>query len=129
MPDPSERHVFVYGTLRRGERNDITRLAPSPRFVGTGSVEGTLYEVSWYPGLVLGEGGRVQGEVYAIDAALERRLDEIEEVWPVPTGEYDKRVVPVDVAGRVLYCIVYEIHPSRVVGRPVIASGDWIARG
>ena len=37
-----ERHVFVYGTLRRGQANDITRLRPVPRWVGEGRVRGTL---------------------------------------------------------------------------------------
>ncbi len=134
MPDPSAPHVFVYGTLRLGERNDITRLAPAPRFVGMGRVAGVLYEVSWYPGLRLGAGhdgrvsGEVVGEVYAITPQLERRLDEIEEVWPVPTGEYAKRVLPVQVDGVPIDCIVYEIDASRTVGRPVITSGDWVQR-
>ena len=32
----------------------------------------------------------------------------------------------VDVAGRQLRCIVYEINPSVVQGKPLIASGDWV---
>ena len=32
------------------------------------------------PGVSAGRAGRVQGEVYAISAELERQLDEIEEV-------------------------------------------------
>lgn len=53
MPEPP-RHVFVYGTLRRGGRNDINRLAPAPRYVGMGEVRGHLYHFDWYPGLTLG---------------------------------------------------------------------------
>lgn len=131
------RYVFVYGTLRRGEKNDITRMQPAPGFVGLAHVPGVLYHLGRYPGLVLGGPGRVLGEVYAITAVLERQLDQIEDVWPQASGEYAKREILVqlpDVSGASgasparLLCLVYEIHPSRTLGKPVIASGDWVQR-
>lgn len=130
MPQPEEatRHVFVYGTLRRGERNDIARCRPRPVFVGNTSVEGRLYDLGAYPGIVLGEGGRVVGEVYRITAEVEVALDILEEVKADGSGEYRKEDVSVMVSGRALLCLVYEIHPERLVGRPVIASGDWCQR-
>ena len=130
MPQPEEgaRHVFVYGTLRRGERNDIARYRPLPLFVGTASVNGCLYDLGAYPGIVLGEGGRVVGEVYRITAEVEAELDILEEVKADGSGEYRKREVPVVTAGQVLKCLVYEIHPERLAGRPGIASGDWLKR-
>ncbi|MEP6825359.1 MAG: gamma-glutamylcyclotransferase family protein, partial [Ramlibacter sp.] len=93
-PSPaSPRHVFVYGTLRRGGRNDINRLSPAPRYVGMGEVQGALYHIGWYPGLTLGgqEAVTVVGEVYEIGLALEAVLDGIEEVVPGPDSEYFKR--------------------------------------
>lgn len=75
---PPVTHVFVYGTLRRGDDNDITRLLPAPRLVGHAHVAGTLHHLGAYPGIVLGGPGRVLGEVYAITPALEATLDEIE---------------------------------------------------
>lgn len=139
MPEPipasALRHVFVYGTLRREEVRDITRLRPQPQPVGTGSVAGVLYDLGPYPGLVLGGEGRVLGEVYAISAELERLLDEIEEVWPQQSGEYTRREVPVRLDGvsapasaAGLVCLVYEINRTRVAGHAVIASGDWRRR-
>src|SRR5512142_3139353 len=82
MPQPEEatRPVFVYGTLRRGERNDIARYRPPPLFVGPTSIDGCLYDLGAYPGIVLGGGGRVVGEVYRITAAVEAALDVLEEV-------------------------------------------------
>jgi gamma-glutamylcyclotransferase (GGCT)/AIG2-like uncharacterized protein YtfP len=130
MPEPEEatRHVFVYGTLRRGERNDIARYRPLPLFIGPASIAGRLYDLGAYPGIVLGAGGRVVGEVYRISAEVETALDFLEEVKPDGSGEYLKREVPVFVAGQVLDCLVYEIHPDRLQGRLVIASGDWRQR-
>lgn len=122
----SPRHVFVYGTLRRGQSNDITRLAPAPRFVGEGSIAGTMYHLGRYPGVTLGGDGVVAGEVYAITAELERVLDEIEELYPQQTDEYFKRIVAVEVAGNPVECIVYEINPRYVVAARPIVGGDWI---
>jgi gamma-glutamylcyclotransferase (GGCT)/AIG2-like uncharacterized protein YtfP len=128
MTSPSERHVFVYGTLRRGEANDINRLDPVPRYLGVARIRGALYDLGPYPGVILGEAGWVQGEVYAITPELERRLDEIEEVAPVPSGEYMRRHIEVELDGRRIVCLVYEIAPQRVQGRPRITSGDWLRR-
>ena len=137
MPEPTtpstSRHVFVYGTLRRGDVRDITRLRPAPQYVGLASVAGVLYDLGPYPGVVLGGPARVTGEVYAISAELERQLDVIEEVWPQQTGEYRKQAVrvlldqPQALSGAVeLDCLVYEINPARAVGQSVITGGAWL---
>ena len=129
MPEASSRYVFVYGTLRRGGVNDITRLDPAPEFVGEGQVQGVLYQLGWYPGLRLGggEAAPVRGEVYRISAQLEALLDRIEEVQDGPHSEYFKRVVPIRVQGQSLACLLYEINPQRTQGQPRIGQGDWIA--
>ena len=132
------KHIFVYGTLRQGELNDINSLLPAPDWIGLGSVQGLLYNLGAYPGLRLNvEGGcMVKGEVYAIGADLEQRLDQIEEVWPQQTGEYAKREIEVQLTrssvldpsqtNEKLICLVYEISTDRIVGKPIITNGDWV---
>ncbi|MFM9926945.1 gamma-glutamylcyclotransferase family protein [Variovorax sp. H27-G14] len=120
-------HVFVYGTLRRGGRNDIARYRPLPVWVGEGFIAGTLHDLGAYPGVVLGGAGRVKGEVYLVQPAVEAALDALEEVADDDLGEYIKRRLRVQVDGQEIDCLVYEIHPSRIAGRSLIASGDWIA--
>ena len=120
-------HVFVYGTLRRGGRNDIARYRPTPLWVGTARIAGTLYDLGAYPGVVLGGSGWVEGEVYAVEPEVEAALDVLEEVAADDSGEYIKRRVRVEVDGRSLDCLVYEIHPSRIAGRRTIDDGDWMA--
>lgn len=122
------RYVFVYGTLRAGGSNDIARWTPAPRFVGAAEIAGVLYDLGAYPGARLGGTARLQGEVYRIEAALESQLDRLEEVKPDDQGEYLKREVRVQIDSHAFDCLVYEIHHRRVVGRPVIASGDWMRR-
>jgi gamma-glutamylcyclotransferase (GGCT)/AIG2-like uncharacterized protein YtfP len=128
MPEAPERHVFVYGTLRRGGRNDINRLAPAPEYVGMGEVRGVLYHLDWYPGLTLGgeEAVTVVGEVYRITMELEAILDGIEQIIPGAHSEYLKREVEIAVEGRHVACLLYEINPLHVRERQPMGHGDWI---
>jgi gamma-glutamylcyclotransferase (GGCT)/AIG2-like uncharacterized protein YtfP len=128
MPEGVVRHVFVYGTLRRGGRNDINRLQPAPRYVGMGEVQGSLYHIDWYPGLTLGgeEAVTVVGEVYEVAPRLEALLDEIEQIVPGEESEYFKRDLVIEVAGQPVSCFLYEINPERVRGKHLIGHGDWI---
>ena len=75
--------LFVYGTLRDGSGHPRgERLAGEADWVGTASVEGALYLISWYPGLTLtpGTGSWVVGDVYRLRDPGEslRWLDEYE---------------------------------------------------
>ena len=126
--EASLRHVFVYGTLRRGDDNDINLLTPKPYFVGIGSVTGVMHHLGDYPGVVLKNvlEGSVVGEVYTITPELERVLDEIEMIYPQQSDEYRKRMVVVQVGADQLDCLFYEINPSYATGKPVIAGGDWV---
>lgn len=142
MPDVSvtlvaPRCVFVYGTLRRGGRNDINRLQPAPRYLGTAQVQGVLYHLGRYPGMALTgsaalNAAPVLGEVYAIEPALEVVLDEIEGLGANPIDEYAKRELLVSLSGSAqggqppLLCLVYEINPRYVRTAPRIADGDWL---
>ena len=127
MPEPL-RCVFVYGTLRKGGRNDINRLAPAPKYLGMGEVKGSLYHLDWYPGLALGgeQAVTVVGEVYEVSGALEQVLDEIEGLQDSEHSEYFKRDLEVDVQGQRVPCFLYEINPSRIAGKEPIGHGDWV---
>ena len=125
-PSNAARHVFVYGTLRRGGINDITRLLPTPRFVGTARVRGVLYHLGAYPGLTLGGDQWVLGEVYAIEPALEPILDDIEDLGSHPTDEYIKRDVLVEMDGGSVACLIYEINPKYALPALRVHGGDWL---
>jgi gamma-glutamylcyclotransferase (GGCT)/AIG2-like uncharacterized protein YtfP len=134
MPEPTdlstisttERLFFVYGTLRQAGDNDITRLLPVPRFVGAARIKGVMVHLGDYPGVILGGDSDIIGEVYAVSAELEAKLDAIESEYPAQSDEYVKRSINVVVNGQSLVCSVYEINPRYAVGKPCIASGDWI---
>jgi gamma-glutamylcyclotransferase (GGCT)/AIG2-like uncharacterized protein YtfP len=127
------RYVFVYGTLRAGEANDIGIAAArhgiaAPTRIGTASLRGRLFDFGDYPGMVVDPAaGPVVGDVYAIDDALVAVLDEIEEVYPGVEGLFLARETTVEVSGAQLQCLFYPVASNAVDGLPEIHSGDWIA--
>jgi gamma-glutamylcyclotransferase (GGCT)/AIG2-like uncharacterized protein YtfP len=125
-PHANEKLFFVYGTLRQGDDNDMTRLEPAPRLVGHARIKGVMHHLGGYPGVTLGGDKDVVGEVYAVGPELEAKLDAIESEYPAQADEYAKRDITVHVDGQAMACSVYEINPAYTVGKPVIASGDWV---
>jgi gamma-glutamylcyclotransferase (GGCT)/AIG2-like uncharacterized protein YtfP len=126
------QNVFVYGTLRAGEINDIGAAAArndiaSPTLVGSATLRGRLFDFGAYPGLVPDAAGvHVRGDVYAIDDELVAVLDEIEQVYPGIEGLFMPREVTVDVEGTPVTCRYYPVQRDAVKGLPEIRSGDWV---
>ncbi|WP_347554474.1 gamma-glutamylcyclotransferase family protein [Robbsia sp. KACC 23696] len=105
--------VFVYGTLRHGEINDIALAAmrfgrpdlPAPRHVAVGRVRGHLVDFGDWPGLVPPHGAdaagktarcaTVRGDVFRIDRALLSILDEIEGIRPDGRGAFYRSEIDV----------------------------------
>ena len=121
-----EHYFFVYGTLRQGDDNDITQLQPAPCFIGPARIKGVMAHLGGYPGVTLGGDKDIVGEVYAVSQQLEQLLDAIESEYPAQADEYVKRAITVAMHGHNLPCFVYEINSAYTVGKPVIASGDWV---
>ncbi|VVE33307.1 gamma-glutamylcyclotransferase family protein [Pandoraea fibrosis] len=126
-------HVFVYGTLRAGEINDLMHAAARhgiapPVYVGSASLGGRLYDFGHYPGMVLDAAGSgVTGDIYRIPAALIPVLDEIEAVYPGEAGLFVREMHDVACNGATYTCIVYPVSESAVAQLPQIPAGDWVA--
>lgn len=125
--------VFVYGTLRAGEVNDLNQAATrhdiaAPTLLGTGTIAGRLYDFGTYPGLVLdAAAGAVAGDIYEIPDALLPVLDEIEEVYPGQAMLFIRETQPVRLGNLVLDCLLYPVADGAVAGLTRIDSGDWVA--
>lgn len=124
-------YVAVYGTLRAGGVNDIARLQPGIVCMGKAQLTGSLFDLGWYPGLMLNGAQSVLAEVYPMSAALEQAMDRIEGLWPEDVGEYRKRILTlpvmrVDGSQQVMTVLVYEALPATVQHAPQIAASDWL---
>jgi gamma-glutamylcyclotransferase (GGCT)/AIG2-like uncharacterized protein YtfP len=126
-------NVFVYGTLRAGEINDISVVASkhdisAPALIGTATLVGRLYDFGAYPGLVIDSNGvPVVDEVYEVGDALVPVLDEIERVYPGVEGLFCAREAMIVVGGTTLPCRLYPVSKKVVTGLTEIRSGDWVA--
>jgi gamma-glutamylcyclotransferase (GGCT)/AIG2-like uncharacterized protein YtfP len=127
--------LFVYGTLKTGERN-------SNRFAGTPAVRtsaartpGRLVDLGGYPGLVAAESSSdwVRGEYleFADIDALLTELDRFEDYRPeeVATCEYVRREVAAvleDGSEQRAWAYLYNLPHAAL---PVIPGGEWHERG
>jgi gamma-glutamylaminecyclotransferase len=102
-----KRKLFVYGTLKRGLSNH--HYLAGATYLGRARTKERYPLVApkrWYPYLINapGEGQRVVGELYEIDAATLKRIDRLEE-YP---SYYTRREIEVeDEAGRSHRAIAY----------------------
>ncbi|HZT48772.1 MAG TPA: gamma-glutamylcyclotransferase family protein [Hyphomicrobiaceae bacterium] len=125
-------HLFVYGSLLSTAGHPKgARLAAEARLIGPGSIAGTLYRLSWYPGAVeSGERGqRVHGEVYALDDPARSFvwLDAYEGLPPgkLESEKYVRVERPVQLAaGGETTAWVY-LYKGDVRGLPRIPDGRW----
>lgn len=131
----TERIVLaVYGTLRRGERNDA--FLASSTFLGHGFVAGGLHVMPRsklreyaYPALILDGRDRVAIELYGVpDEVTLARIDELEAFDPAdePASQYVRRAVPiVDGPVATAWTYVYNGPPDEL--GETIEDGDWLA--
>jgi len=117
--------LFVYGHLRRGRIGcDLLELEQRTEWLGEVQVQGRLYDLGDYPGLVLGHDGTVQGELIAFDdPALWAVLDAYEDCDPDDPAASEYRRIETDLLGG-------DRAWTYVYNRPVeslapIASGTW----
>ena len=129
-------NLFVYGTLLSADGHPKgEQLRREARLVGDATIEGKLFSLGRYPGMIEapGEGLRVHGEVYALDApaASLAWLDAYEGIVP---GDHDRndyaRVERVArlASGADITAWVY-VYLKPVAAVHLIPGGRWASRG
>jgi len=116
--------IFVYGSLRSGNAGAMSVRFPAAKFVSSAHVNGSLYDLGAYPGLLLDESNRVvTGEVYEVDDETLRQLDQFE-----ATSDYLRKSVEIHRGGERSNCWIYvpDHGPDFYSGRTLIRSGDWL---
>jgi gamma-glutamylcyclotransferase (GGCT)/AIG2-like uncharacterized protein YtfP len=114
---PQERQlVFVYGTLKRGEKNHHWLEGAS--WQGEAELSGVLlHDLGPFPMAVIGEGTAI-GEVYAVEERGLARLDELEGYPRL----YDRQMLTLN-DGR--HAWVYLGRPRQVRHAPLVVGGSW----
>lgn len=128
--------IFVYGTLRRGERADLSKQARNfgVDYVGLDKINGQLYHLGGFPGVKTIDEGEpfiwdkalpcVVGEVFRIrDLSIAAMLDAYESYRADdPTGGLYNRCQVGTEKDRKVWVYTYN-HP--VIDDQRIESGDW----
>lgn len=110
-----KEYLFVYGVFRDYGK----RLLEDHVFCGKATVNGRLYRVNeFYPGIILGDGSKVLGDVYLIDTSIFSKLDEFE------GDEYFRTKIKTSTD---IECWVYE-YKYDISNFEEIKGGDWMLR-
>ncbi|EWM49103.1 putative amino acid aldolase/racemase [Bordetella holmesii 70147] len=126
-------NVFVYGTLRSGEINDLNHVAarhglPQPRALGQGRVPGYLVDFGDWPGLVpVADGRWVMGDIYQIDPQLLPLLDHIEDVGAPGGSCFMRTEIAVQTTQGPIRCQYYPVDPAHLQDAPGITDDDWVS--
>ena len=131
----ASRYLFVYGTLRRDPANEMFHLlARNAAFVSEGSVQGRLFDLGEYPGLVPSDDPKesVSGEVYEIQPLRLKEtlviLDDYEGCGasdPEP-HEYRREKISVRLPGGKSIAAWAFVLSRTTRGLKKIPSGDFI---
>lgn len=114
--------VFLYGTLRHGSAGAMSIRFPQSKFIAGARVNGRLFDLGAYPGLLAGESSSpVVGEVYEVDDETLKQLDEFE-----GSSNYLRKQVEIVVGSETRTCWTYEPDPECYSLQTLIPSGDWI---
>jgi gamma-glutamylcyclotransferase (GGCT)/AIG2-like uncharacterized protein YtfP len=95
---------------------------PKAKFIAEARVNGRLYDLGPYPGLLNDESNSlVTGEVYEIDDELLNELDQFE-----ASSNYVRKQVEISFAGQQKEGWTYEPDPEFYRLEKLIPSGDWM---
>ena len=114
--------LFVYGTLR-GDCGNADISSSGCRYMGRANIQGRLYEVAGYPGMVPSyhTGDRVAGELYRLTRIpLLKKLDKYE------GSKYRRLKKPVELEDGTRYLTWVYQYRGRVNPLKRIPSGDYL---
>lgn len=70
--------LYAYGTLRKGSLNNNHNIYPGLTYAETCTVSGKIYDLRWFPGIVLGKSGFVGAKSLVVCDKFKVEDDEIE---------------------------------------------------
>ncbi|MDQ0160025.1 gamma-glutamylcyclotransferase [Alkalibacillus salilacus] len=118
-------YVFVYGTLRYGERNH--RIIAGEKLVAyQASILGRMVDTeSDFPAIVLDDSSWVYGEVYEVSEETLIKINALEGDEPKQDPYYERVQVEVKTGHGFLNAYTYYMTANQVKEWSTIASGDW----
>ncbi|WP_411955287.1 gamma-glutamylcyclotransferase [Alkalibacillus sp. S2W] len=118
-------YVFVYGTLRYGERNH--RIIAEEKLIAyQASIQGRMVDTELgFPAVVLDDSSWVYGEVYEVSEETLIKINALEGYEPKQDPYYERVQVEVKTDYGFLNAYTYYMVAHQVKEWSTIASGDW----
>jgi len=127
------RNLFVYGTLMSAAGHPMgARLAREATLIGPASIQGRLYRIAWYPGVVDTPNAeeRVHGEIYALTDPV-TSLAWLDAYEGLTAGRHDSEYARLERPARALagvnlmaWVYLYRRDPDPL---GLISDGRWTA--
>ncbi|WP_349409764.1 gamma-glutamylcyclotransferase family protein [Pseudalkalibacillus sp. SCS-8] len=121
--------VFVYGTLRIGEKNHHL-LKNAKRVSDQAWIGGKLFDTGLgYPALSLQQFGKVYGELYEVDDEMLKSLDLLEG-YTVGRQDnlYEREVRTITTVKGSCEAYIYTVDHNLSLCKECIPNGDWVKR-
>lgn len=118
--------VFVYGTLRKGEKNDHL-LQKAINLEQQCWTYGILYDTGeGYPALIPSTENKTVGELYQVTESELFLLDELEEyIEGRPNNLYNRIIQEIYTKNSSIPAYVYEANDESLL-KIIIPDGDWV---
>ena len=124
--------IFVYGTLMDGEVRSSTMMECSNGEGKPATSTGSLLNLGDYPGMIAGNEGVIQGEVYQIDQVYLtlQTLDSIEGFYGYDSTHslYTRTIVRIDTEQGPEWAWTYVYNKEDGREYETIESGNWLKR-
>jgi gamma-glutamylcyclotransferase (GGCT)/AIG2-like uncharacterized protein YtfP len=119
-------HVFVYGTLKKGEGNHRVMEAAKGKFMECASIEAKLFNLGYYPAVAINRTGETQGEVYQVDTEEGLRILDNLEGYPHYYNRSKVRTLHCSPGyGREVWVYHMDGEHLEAIGAEEIESGEW----
>ena len=117
-------YIFFYGSLIKGMGGqEYLKISPNIKYINTTTVDGLLYDLGEYPGLVKGK-GKVKGDIYLLnDASIIEKLDWFEDynAADIENSLYAREKIY--LLNKQVYIYYYN---KSVEDQLLIEGGDWV---
>ena len=124
--------IFVYGTLMNGEIRNSTLMEYSNGEGKPASTTGSMLNLGDYPGIIAGNEGVIQGEVYQIDQVYLtlQTLDSIEGFYGYDSTHslFTRTIVRIHTEQGHEWAWTYVYNKENNREYEVIESGNWLKR-
>lgn len=121
--------LFVYGTLLTTQNRFGLFLAENSSFISNAKINGSLYDIGQYPGLVAYAGGNyVKGKIFKLNSEdILKTLDGYEGISPENPSPYEYRriLLPIESDMQTLLSWVY-LYNWPIDKATLIEDGDWL---